>query len=182
MASPLNLVEEQIVSNQLRAERERIDKFSVSATPELAARIGQIYSANPQLTGGVVLAAAQANLTDDQIKNIGDQTAITLTKDPNALQPEKKKSWFQRNIYDRVKTTTQYGFAALDLPIQLGTNIASQVFNAGNNASGTSGWFASTDLGSLLKNPDQAGSGFFVGGEAVAIATGSSVQRNGAWW
>mgnify|MGYP007028079997 FL=1 len=169
MASPLNLVEEQIVSNQLRAERERIDKFSVSATPELAARIGQIYAANPQLTGGVVLSAAQANLTDDQIKNIGDQTAVTLNKDPNALQPEKKKSWFQRNFHDKVKTSIQYGFAALELPIQLGTNVASQIFNAGNNAAGTSGWFASTDLGSLLKNPDQAGSGFFVGGETKQL-------------
>jgi len=169
MALPLNLVEEEIVSKQLRAERERIDKFSVSATPELAARIGQIYAANPQLTGGVVLSAAQANLTDDQIKNIGDQTAVTLTKDPNALQPEKKKSWFQRNIYDKVKTTTQYGFAALDLPMQLGVNAASQIFNAGNNPSGTKDWFASTDLGSLLKNPDQAGSGFFVGGETKQL-------------
>lgn len=51
----------------------------------------------------------------------------------------------------------------------MGTNVASQIFNAGNNAAGTSGWFASTDLGSLLKNPDQAGSGFFVGGETKQL-------------
>ena len=48
MASPLNLVEEEIVSRQLRAERERIDKFSVSATPELATRIGRGSTMNGQ--------------------------------------------------------------------------------------------------------------------------------------
>jgi hypothetical protein len=169
MVSPLTLTEEQIISNQLKAERDRVNKFIPMATPQLATRIGQIYRDMPQLPAGVVLSAAQSNLPDEQLKIVGDQTATTLTNDPNAMQPEKKKSWFERNIMDKVKTTAQYGFAALDLPMQLGVNAASQIFNAGNNEVGTKGWFASTDLGSLLKNPDQAGSGFFVGGETKQL-------------
>lgn len=164
MATPLNPTEEAVIFKQLAEERDRVAKFSVQATPELAARVGQIYRSNPQLPAGVVLSAAQAGLTDEQIAPIASQTALKRNEDPDAVTGQKKKSFFQRNFVDKLKTASRYTFAALELPTQLFNNAGSQLF--GNNPDGIDGWFASTDLGTLIKNDEVAGSGYFIGGEA----------------
>jgi hypothetical protein len=113
------------------------------------------------------LSSAQAGLPDEQLRDIAAQTALTLNGQPDALKP--KKSWFQRNIYDKLKTTTRYTFAALELPIQTLQGAAAQIFS--DNPDGIDGWFISTDLGSLIKNDEQAGDGFFLGGEAKQFQT-----------
>lgn len=167
MPTPLNPSEESVIFKQLAAERERVAKFSVQATPELANRVGQIYRDNPQLTPGVVLSAAQAGLSDEQVSTISSETAIRRNQDPEAVSGKKTKSFFQRNFVDKLKTASRYTFAALDLPAQLFNNAGSQIF--GNNPDGIDGWFASTDLGSLIKNDEVAGSGYFLGGQAKTL-------------
>ena len=167
MPTPLSLKEQEIVYKQLVEEQNRLNTFVVEATPQLAARVGEIYRNNPQLPAGVVLSSAQAGVPDEQLKDIAGATALKLNQQPDALKP--KKSWFQRNIYDKLKTTTRYTFAAMDLPIQTLQGAAAQVFS--DNPDGIDGWFISTDLGSLIKNDEQAGDGFFLGGEAKQFQT-----------
>jgi hypothetical protein len=167
MPTPLSLKEQEIVYKQLVEEQNRLNTFATQATPQLAARVGDIYRNNPQLPAGVVLSSAQAGLPDEQLRDIAAQTALTLNDQPDALKP--KKSWFQRNIYDKLKTTTRYTFAALELPIQTLQGAAAQIFS--DNPDGIDGWFISTDLGSLIKNDEQAGDGFFLGGEAKQFQT-----------
>ncbi len=167
MPTPLSLQEQEIVYNQLVEEQNRLNSFAAQATPQLAARVGEIYRNNPQLPAGVVLSSAQAGLPDEQLRDIAGQTALKLNQQPDALKP--KKNWFQRNIYDKIKTTTRYTFAALDLPIQTLQGAAAQVFS--DNPDGIDGWFISTDLGTLIKNDEQAGDGFFLGGEAKQFQT-----------
>jgi hypothetical protein len=167
MLAPLSLKEQEIVYKQLVEEQNRLNSFAVEATPQLAARVGEIYRNNPQLPAGVVLSSAQAGLPDEQLKDIAGATALKLNQQPDALKP--KKNWFQRNIYDKLKTTTRYAAAAMDLPIQTLQGAAAQVFS--DNPDGIDGWFISTDLGSLIANDEQAGEGFFLGGEAKQFQT-----------
>lgn len=167
MPTPLSLREQEILYKQLVEEQNRLNTFATQATPQLATRVGDIYRNNPQLPAGVVLSAAQANIPDEQLKDIAGATALKLNGQPDALKPQK--NWFQRNIYDKLKTTTRYTFAALDLPIQTLQGAAAQVFS--DNPNGIDGFFISTDLGSLIKNDEQAGEGFFLGGEAKQLQT-----------
>ena len=167
MYNEINPTEESVIFKQLAAERERVAKFSVQATPQLAAAVGQIYRENPQLPAGVVLASAQAGLSQDQINPLSSETALKRNQDPDAVAGKKSKSFFQRNFVDKLKTASRYTFATLETSTQLLQNAASQVF--GNNPDGIDGWFASTDLGSLIKNDEVAGSGYFIGGEAKSL-------------
>lgn len=161
MAEQFSVAEQGIVFNQLRAEQSRMDQFARQATPQLAQRVGDIYRNNPQMPAGVILSSAQAGLSDEDIKSVADVSATVV---------KKKKSWFQRNVADKVKTVSRYGMAAMDLPLQTLHGAAAQVFSP-NDADGISGWFASTDLGSLIKNDTEAGDGYFLGGKAKQLQT-----------
>lgn len=167
MPTPLSLKEQEIVYKQLVEEQNRLNTFATQATPQLAARVGEIYRNNPQLPAGAVLSSAQAGLPDEQLKDIAGATALKLNQQPDALKP--KKNWFQRNIYDKLKTASRYTFAAMDLPVQTIQGAAAQIFS--DNPDGIDGWFISTDLGTLIKNDEQAGDGFFLGGEAKQFQT-----------
>jgi hypothetical protein len=167
MVNKFNPTEEAAIFSQLAAERDRVAKFSVQATPQLATAVGQIYRDNPQLPPGVVLASAQAGLTQDQINPLSSETALKRNQDPDAVSGKQSKSFFQRNFVDKLKTASRYTFATLETSTQLLTNAGSQVF--GNNPDGIDGWFASTDLGTLIKNDEVAGSGYFLGGEAKGL-------------
>jgi hypothetical protein len=167
MYNEINPTEESVIFKQLAAERERVAKFSVQATQQLANAVGDIYRQNPQLPAGVVLASAQAGLTQDQINGLSSETALKRNQDPDAVAGKKSKSFFQRNFVDKLKTASRYTFAALDTSTQLLNNAGSQIF--GNNPDGIDGWFASTDLGTLIKNDEVAGDGYFLGGEAKGL-------------
>jgi len=165
---PLNVKEEQIIRNQLQSTADKVNQMSILATPELAARVGEIYRNNPQLPAGVVLSSAQANLDPAQVAPIANKTAVVLnTPGQNDLN-KPNKSFLQRT-YNYAKLASRYTFGALESSTQLVQNAASQVF--GDNPDGIEGWFASTDLGSLMKNGDVAGDGFFLGGEAKQLQT-----------
>jgi hypothetical protein len=119
MYNEINPTEESVIFKQLAAERERVAKFSVQATPQLAAAVGQIYRENPQLPAGVVLASAQAGLSQDQINPLSSETALKRNQDPDAVAGKKSKSFFQRNFVDKLKTASRYTFATLETSTQL---------------------------------------------------------------
>lgn len=164
---PLDPKEEQIIYNQLRAEQTKIDATSFAATPQLVNRIGDIYKRNPSLPGGVILSAAQTQLSDDEIDKLGNQFAMQKLANAELGKPQKEKNWFRRNIYDKLKTVSRYAFAGLELPLQTVQGAAAQIFS--DNPDGVDGWFISTDLGSLIRNDEKAGEGFFIGGEAKTL-------------
>jgi hypothetical protein len=87
---------------------------------------------------------------------------------PALLDPNKPddKGFFERNVFDKIKETTRWSFAALDTVKDLSQNVASQVFNP-NNPAGFDGWFQSTSLGTMLSDSEQAGEGYFLGGKAA---------------
>lgn len=146
----------------LAEEERRRQTIASTATPEQAQRLGQIHSQYPGLASGVKLAAAKANLTDEQIKQI----ALTSTPVSTQIKTKPKKSWFDRNVMDKVKTASRYTFAGLEFVPQFVQGGIAQAFD---NNKDINGWFISTDLGSLIANDEKAGTGFFIGGRAKEL-------------
>ena len=155
---------EDAIWNTLEEEERRRASFSSTFTPELSQRLGQVHSSYPFLEPGVKLALAKSQLSDEQVLNI----AKTSARYTPAIkkQKEKKKGWWERNFFDKVKTGSRYTFAALNFPVDMVQGAASQFFD---DKPGVSGWFISTDLGSLIANDEEAGSGYFIGGRAKEL-------------
>lgn len=146
----------------LDAEYRRRQEFAATATQQQAQRVSQIHALYPSLPGGVKLSAAKANLTDEQIRQI----ALTATPVSTSIKTKPKKNWFERNVMDKVKTASRYTFAALEFVPQTITGGVAQIFD---KTPGGAGWFINTDLGSLIANDEEAGSGFFIGGRAKEL-------------
>lgn len=159
----LNAVDEERVLTQAKALNDNQNQLSSSATPDLAARIGEIYRANPWMKPGEILALAKAQASPELVSAASDLSARQV---PNRVDPTPKKSWIRRNVYDKLKTGTRWTFSALNLGPELTTNVASQLFSQ-NDPDGFDGWFKSTSLGTMIADDEQAGEGFFLGGEAA---------------
>lgn len=150
---------EDAIWNTITAEERQRETLRAQLNPQTAIRAGELHNQFPFLSKGVKLAAAKGNLSDDQVLEIAKRAVKAQPVD----QKPKKKSWLQRNVLDKIKTGSRYGFAALNLPTDLVQNTASQLFN---DKPSVGGFFISTDLGSLIANDEEAGDGFFVGGRA----------------
>ena len=164
MAYRLPPDDEELIRRTLQAESAKRATFQTSASPELAGRVGQIHTMYPGLPAGAKLAMAKAGMTDETIAKIYPAAAQAMVK--QSVQPKKEKSWFQRNVADKVKTGTRYGFAALNLPLDIVQGGFAQIFDPNDSIDG---WFISTDLGSLIANDTEAGSGYFIGGRAKEL-------------
>jgi hypothetical protein len=152
---------EDAIWNTIAAEERQREQLKATLTPQVAQRAGVLHNLYPFLDGGVKLSAAKAGLTDEQVLGIAKSAARVKPQiDENK---KSKKNWLQRNIVDKLKTGSRYGFAALQLPTDLIQGAASQAFD---DKPGVSGFFISTDLGSLIANDTEAGTGFFMGGRA----------------
>ena len=139
-------------------------KFAKTVTPQQAQAASQIYRQSPWISPRIILDLAKQNPSQqaiDAVSNVaGKQYVMTNT-------PQKKQesgSWFQREVYGKAKALSRWTFAALQFTPDLVQNAASQAFS-GNDPAGVDGWFASTQLGQMAGSND-AGSGFFFGGEA----------------
>lgn len=161
MTKTNSLAVENIIFDTLQSENVKVNQFQATATPQIATRLGEIHAAYPGLTVGVKLAMAKSGMSNQTIDKIYPQaSSVSLVQ---ATEAPKQKTWYQRNVMDKVKTGSRYGFAALNLPLDIIQGTAAQAFD---NNSSIDGWFASTDIGSLIKNDTEAGSGFFLGGKA----------------
>jgi hypothetical protein len=167
----LSIEEEDTFLKGLQAETDRINQYRQTATPDLATRVGQIYSQAPWLPAGVALSMAKANYNDQQLEQAIKQIALEVEKNPdlynNTADPEKeeKKSkgifgW----VKDKVKTASRWTMSALNFPLEMVQGAGSQFFD---NREGVKGWFASTSLGTMIMEDEKSGNGFFLGGEAL---------------
>lgn len=153
---------EDAIWNTLEQEDRRRQSFGASATPDLANRVGQIHRMYPSLPTGVKLSAAKGNLSDEQLLAIANKSApISGT---NRTTP--KKNGLFDNLMSNLKTASRYTFAALNLPSEMVQGATAQIFDTDDSVAG---WFIQTELGSLIANDEQAGTGFFIGGRAKEL-------------
>jgi hypothetical protein len=150
----------------LAEEAQKSKGFESTATPQLAQRSGDIFAKFPALKPGVGLSLAKAGFTDEQIEKLYP-AASTAALEESVKEP-KKKSWLERNAYDKLKTGSRYTFAALNYPLDFVQGGIAQVFDA-NDGGSVAGWNIQSDLGSLIANDTEAGNGFFIGGKAKQL-------------
>lgn len=168
--------DEEVILDQIDAKNKLREQAAATATPGLSQRIGEIYRANPWMKPGEILALAKAGASDQLVNAASTQSGKQLVNrlDPN---PPRKKGWFERTVYDPLKTVARYTFATLNLAPELAQNVSSQLLNK-DNPEGFDGWFKSTSLGTMLAaskgeidpatgQPITAGEGFFLGGTAA---------------
>lgn len=156
---------EQKVFDQYEANNQANARYKGSATPELASRVGQIYSQSPWMTPGQVLSLAKGNASQGTIDAASQAQARRV---PSQLDPNKPedKGFFERNVFDKAKTASRWTFATMDVLKDVTNNVASQIFSD-NDPAGFDGWFKSTQLGTMLADSEESGEGWFFGGKAA---------------
>lgn len=140
-----------------------------TASPQLAQTVSSLYSGNRDANPGVILSAAQAvasgRMTREQVDELllnSQKLELEQTK-----QGKKEKSWWERNVTSKVRTASRWTMATLNFVPQTIVGLAAQPFT--DNSQNLEGFFISTDLGTLLKNDEVAGDGFFLGGKAAEL-------------
>jgi hypothetical protein len=164
--------DQDIIAQTAALDKQR-QQMSTGVDSNVAARIGEIYRANPWMQPGQILALAKAGASD---KLVSEASKLAGANAPKYTETPRKKNWFERNVYDPLKASARYTFATLNLAPELAQNVASQVLNKDNPA-GFDGWFKSTSLGTMIAASKgeidpvtgqqiSAGDGFFLGGTA----------------
>lgn len=67
---------------EYRTQRQRLDALTQRVNGDLAARVDQIATAEPHMSPGVVLAAAESGADDETVAYLAMQDAEALTEDP----------------------------------------------------------------------------------------------------
>jgi hypothetical protein len=152
---------EEPIWKTIADEQRRREDMARTATQQVANRVGQIHSQYPFLPTGVKLSAAKGGLTDEQIREIALRSAPVVPK-----PKEENKGGLWNKITGGLKTGTRYTAAGLNFIPQFVQGGVAQIFDKDD---GVDGWFISTDLGSMIANGDESGSGFFIGGRAAEL-------------
>lgn len=153
--------DEERSNNELEYKQRQAQQAIASASPDVAKRVAEIYKDAPYIPANVVLAMAKAGVSNQAVDAVKVSAVRQAATTLDNTKP-KSQGWFERTIMSKVKSASRWTFAGLQLLPDLAQNAASQVFYP-NDPAGFDGWFKSTQLGSLVDDPSQAGTGFFVG-------------------
>lgn len=172
--------EPEVLKGLLDYQRELNDTRLQVRDPmmkNLTDRITRINIMVPGLEPGVIMALAQSNASDDQVRAAGRNVVFTkaaMEDQESDLNNNKKRSLWDR-AYGGLKTGLRFAFAA-------GETIASPFDMVGGSLFDVSrgnqwewdlknplreGWWASTPLGTMLMEGGKSGEGFGIGGEAA---------------
>jgi len=153
---------------EYQTAEQRIDSFRRTASPGLSNMVGQLYRGNRDANPGAVVSAAQAVVNgqmsvDQANKLLLESQKLELNNAPKE-QPGGVQGWINGGL-SKLRTASRWTMATLNFVPQTVVNVAAQAFSPSAER-GTEGWFISTDLGTLIRNDEEAGSGFFIGGKA----------------
>lgn len=173
MTTP-NGVQESIFAT-LNIEEQKRNAVRSRATPQYAQRLGELHRLFPDLPAGVKIAAARGALTDEQVQAIAKRTAV-VSANPYGMappaaapvtpqEPKKDKSLWGK-FTSGLKTASRWTTAAMNFPVEFVQGGVAQIFDKNDDVSG---WFISTELGSMFANNQDSGSGFFIGGKAKQL-------------
>ena len=163
--SAFDPVDEERVNNELTYKQNNSTELKSTVDPKVASQVSKIYKDAPYIPASVIIAMAKAGTSQTAI-NASKKAAATSTA--NALAPNKKEDqgWFERNVFNKVKSASRWTFAGLQLLPDLVQNVGAEIFSP-NDPAGFDGWFKSTQLGTMMSDSTQSGSGWFFGGKAV---------------
>jgi hypothetical protein len=163
--SAFDPVDEERVNNELEYKQRKSGELKSTADSTVADRVSKIYKDAPYIPASVIISMAKAGTSQTAI-DAAKKAAMQTTA--NELAPNKKqnRSWFQRNVYDNVKAASRWTFAGLQLLPDLAQNVGAEIFSP-NDPQGFDGWFKSTQLGTMVADSSESGSGWFFGGAAA---------------
>lgn len=160
--------ENQLLSEYWWADQQT-SSFRSTASPYLSQVVGDLYRQNRDANPGAVVAAAQAVVGGQMSFDGASQMLLDSQKMELANVPKKKRGglggWLDSGL-SKLRTASRWTMAALNFVPQTVQGAAAQMFDKNDNIDG---WFISTDLGTLIKNDEVAGDGFFVGGKASQL-------------
>lgn len=178
-------VETEVLSG-LKDYVEKNQQFSYTAQQkdqfgfisDRASKIGRIGKLAPHLEPGVVMALADANANDSLIAKIG-LAAIAVEAEKAEKEQQEKRKGIVGTIWDKTKVGTRWAMSTVQLPFDIANQLPS-AFTRPSEVAGQgekeifglrnplrSGWFASTEVGSMIMEDTKAGEGIFFGGEAA---------------
>lgn len=151
-----------------------------SLTPQQVQRLSEIKTRAGWVPPDQQLLLARSGATDDAVDAVANLNAKQIVE---AQVEEEKGSWLRRNVYDPLKAATRWGTAGLNFVPEFVQGGIAQIFDEGTNVDG---FFISTELGSMIENPELQGEGFFAGAELKA-KQGERARRyrgtvNGSAW
>lgn len=162
--------QENKLIEDLRSDEQTRLSYQSKMSPQLSQQVGSLYRNHPYAPPGLLLSTANAVQNGMMDTNTANQFILKASQNQlkQAVQQpkEEKKSWWDRNVASKVRTASRWTMAGLNFVPQAVTNIASQAFDGEPS---TEGFFISTDLGTLIKNDEVAGDGWFVGGRALEL-------------
>lgn len=177
--------EEDQLERELAEKEQRFQQSKKTLTPALSKNFNDFYQQFPYASPDLLLPAVQAftdgRMSADQVQEfLNDMTRKEIEKAEAEKNKPKQKSWWERNVTDKVRTGSRWAMAALEFVPQTVQNLASMGYQAGKrvkrdgwgsffDAWETEGMIISTDLGTLIANDKEAGSGFFIGGRAKEL-------------
>ncbi len=107
------------------ARREALRaQVALDSSQDTSNKIGRQYSQIPWAQPGTNYSAAQANATAQTQKAIADASGRQAA-DLTDVHSPSKKSWWERNIYGKIKTASRWTFATMQAVPDLAQNAAS---------------------------------------------------------
>ena len=161
-----NGVDREYVLNAV-ANQQRFNDFAkANLTEDVAKRAGEIYLRASWISPDTILSLAKAGASPEAVDTVAELQAYQ-----KSMEKKQSKSWFERNIYDKVKTTARWAQATMQFVPEMTQYAASQIYEdlKGQDNDNIDGWFASTSLGTMIGNSTKSGNGWFIGGEAKTI-------------
>jgi hypothetical protein len=134
---------------------------SPSLLPSQAAKLQEIKIRAGWIPPSQALALAKGNATTKTIDAVATMNAKRIIDEQGS---EDDGNWLDRNVYDRLKATTRWGFSALNFVPEFIAGGVAQFSKPGDTLF-QDGWFNQTTFGSMLQNPELQGQGFFAGQE-----------------
>jgi len=165
--TPFDPVDDETSDREADELLKAIQNKRAAVPEDYAQRVAQIYKQAPYIPASVILSMAKSGASQQAIDAVKPLAIKQTVKQMDPQRPQSK-SWFQRNIYDKAKAASRWTFAGLQLLPDLAQNVGAEIFSP-NDSEGFDGIFKSTQLGTLMANSDEAGDGFFLGGEAAKL-------------
>jgi hypothetical protein len=132
---------------------------SPSLMPAQAAKLQEIKIRAGWIPPSQAIALAKGNATTKTIDAVATMNAKRIIDEQGS---EDDGNWLDRNVYDRLKATTRWGFAGLNFVPEFVQGGVAQFSKPGDTLF-QDGWFNQTTFGSMLQNPELQGEGFFAG-------------------
>jgi hypothetical protein len=103
VTAKLSFSEQQALLRGISSEAENFNKIFLNARKETADRVTELYRQYPMLQGGVLLALAKNNASDDVVAQVAKETANAANADPDAMNGKPKGNWFS-SVGGAIKT------------------------------------------------------------------------------